>query len=197
MRSVAAALVLFALAGGCSGGEGDGQAAQTISVDGLNKLVLQPRDLPGVFVRFDEGRQITADQPVGARSDPTRFGRENGWKSRYRRAGSPATRGPLVIESRADLFETEGGAKDDLEAIEAGELEEIDKPTLGDDARALTLRQGSTGGGVRFYLIAWREDNITASVFVNGFEGKMTLEHALALARKQDQRIARAAGSQD
>jgi hypothetical protein len=194
MRSVAAALVLVALLSGCSGGEGDGKEGQTVPLDALSKLVLQPEDLPEVFVRFDEGRQIAADRPGGARSDPTRFGRIEGWKSRYRRSGSPATRGPLVVESRADLFETEDGAKEELEAIEAGEMEEIDRATIGDEARALTLQQGATGGSVRFYLIAWREDKLTASVFVNGFEGKMTLEHALGLARKQQQRIARAAG---
>ncbi|MBA2360857.1 MAG: hypothetical protein H0V79_08010 [Actinobacteria bacterium] len=192
MRYLITAVLLATLSLGCSGDNGDEKA--TISERELSKLVLQPGDLPRVFTRFDEGRQLTADQPGGARSKPDRFGREEGWKSRYRRQGSSATRGPLVTESRVDLFESGDGAKDELAAVGDG-LKELDKPSLGDEARALTLQQGAGGGGVRYYLIAWREDNVTASVFVNGFEGKMTLEDALALARKQQQRIAKAAGS--
>jgi len=193
MRYLITAVLLATLSLGCSGDD-NGDEKATISERELSKLVLQPGDLPRVFTRFDEGRQLTADQPGGARSDPARFGREEGWKSRYRRQGSPATRGPLVIESRADLFQSGDGARDELAAVGDG-LEELDKPSLGDDARALTLQQGAGRGGVRYYLIAWREENVAASVFVNGFEGKMTLADALALARKQQQRIATAAGS--
>ena len=43
------------------------------------------------------------------------FGRIEGWKARYRRPGSQTTRRPLVIESRADLFESADGAAEELE----------------------------------------------------------------------------------
>ena len=77
----------------------------------LPNVVLQPADLAGSFEQFDEGRQASADQPEGARADATRFGRIDGWKSRYRRRGGVEIRGPLVIESRADLFKSSGGAE--------------------------------------------------------------------------------------
>jgi hypothetical protein len=40
-----------------------------------------------------------------------------------------------------------------------------------------------------YFTVAWRYGNVTASVAVDGFEGKLTLSEALAVARKQQQRI--------
>lgn len=197
MRVLLAAACLLVIAG-CSFDGGD-EEESTFEVGQLGSLVLQPEDVPRVFVRFDEGRQGNADQPQG-RSDPGRFGREQGWKARYRRPGSLRTQGPLVIESRADLFESSEGAKDELEASEA-ELAEaesadaprwqsVEAPRLGDDSFAMNGLQPAFGGGVRSYLIVWREDNLTASILANGFEGRFTLNDALRLARRQQARIA-------
>jgi hypothetical protein len=97
-----------------------------------------------------------------------------------------------VIESRADLFESADGASEELEAIEETDFAALDEPELGDDARAFQSQQAGSGG-VRYYLIAWREDNVTSSLLVSGFEGKITLEDALELARKQAGRTSRAA----
>jgi hypothetical protein len=189
------ALALVVLVCGCSlGGEDDAM----VELGELSRLVLQPDDLPPVFDRFDEGRQVTADSPGGSRAEPTRFGRQDGWKSRYRRAGTPRTDGPLVVESRADLFDSSAGAKDELEAarqdLEGGELEwqPIDEPGLGDESFAATLVQGGGTSGVRFYQVVWREANVAASLSLNGFEGRLALAEALELARKQERRISSA-----
>jgi hypothetical protein len=196
VRLAAACLLLVA---GCSFGEEDGA---TIEAAALERLVLQPEDLPRVFRRFDEGPQIQPDLPTGARSDPGRFGREAGWKARYRRSGTPRTRGALVVESRADLFESTSGADDELDAhraeFETGQTgrghELVDAPRIGDESFATTVSQpGTGGGGVRYFLIAWRDDNVTASVYVSGFERRLTLEQALGLARRQQLRITAAA----
>lgn len=191
-----AILVLFLLASGCSLGGGNGA---TVEVRELSGLVLQPNDLPRVFVRFDEGRQALADNPGGSRADPARFGRQDGWKARYRRPGTPRTAGPLVIESRADVFESSSGSDEDLEAarrdLKQAELEwqPIDEPGLGDESFAASLVQGGGTSGVRFYQVFWREANVTASLSLNGFEGRITLAETLALARKQERRISAAA----
>jgi len=74
--------------------------------------------------------------------------------------------------------------------------EPLADPTIGDEAFAATILQKSGGGGiadVRFYLISWRHDNVVASIFINGFERKLTFAQALELARAQERRIARAA----
>ena len=187
-----ALLVLSVLLAGCSFG---GEENNAVELGELSSLVLQAEDLPPVFEQFDEGRQALADNPGGGRADPQRFGRQDGWKSRYRRQGTPRTEGPLVVESRADLFDSTGGAEDELEAaredLEAGALEwePIDEPGLGDESFAATLVQGGGTSGVRFYQVVWRQANVTASLSVNGFEGRLALAEALELARKQERRI--------
>jgi hypothetical protein len=187
--------LLFAVVilAGCAVGDADDA---TIERTELSRTVLQPEDLPRVFFRFDQGRQLIADTLPGRRSDPARFGRIEGWKARYRRPGSTMTRGPLVIDSRSDLFESSGGAKDDFGAA-GDDLKDsefgwkpIDEPGLGDESFAATFVEGS----VRYYQAFWRDDNVTATLNVNGFEGKLALADVLELARKQQRRIAGVAG---
>jgi len=187
--------------GGCVVGDEQKQ----IEREALRTLVLQSADLSDVWVPFNSGRQVRADAPAGARSDPQRFGRVDGWIARFRRPGSQATAGPLVIESRADLFDSADGGEDELSAARSevgtaigsqAPTEPLADPAVGEEAFAATLLQRSGGGGianVRFYLISWRQENVVARVFVNGFEGKVTLAQALDLARAQERRIARAA----
>jgi len=179
---------------------GDGDRA-TFSADDLSKVVLQPTDLSRVWLQFDEGRQASADAPTGSRADPERFSRLDGWKARYRRAGTASTRGPLVIESRADVFEAQSGAEKDLKALgadlaEGGDAatpwEKLPAPSLGDEALAVTLSQGTGASAVRYYLVGWRQDNLTASLLVNGFERRTTLGDVLTLARKQHRHLAAA-----
>jgi hypothetical protein len=186
----AAGLALLALfITGCRDGDPALKAAQ------LPNLVLQRSDVPRAFTQFDEGEQGTADAPVGLRADAERFGRRGGWKARYRRADDENT-GSLVLGSRADLFAASSGAQDDLEAFRAdlGRARELPAPELGDAAVATTLRQVGIVD-IRYYTVFWRFRNVTASVLVSGFEGRVTLADALVLARRQQQRIARAAGS--
>jgi hypothetical protein len=195
------AVLLLAILGlaGCSLTGDDG--GTSIEVAELEKLVLQPNDLPRSFVRFDEGRQIAADLPEGARADPARFGRLDGWKARYRRAGSVETAGPLVIESKADVFDSGEGAEHDFDAARADtdesepEWQPIGEPGLGDESFAATLLQGSETSGVRFYQVVWREDNAVASLNVNGFARGRAHEDALELARAQEKRIETVADS--
>lgn len=189
MKVSALAAVALLLAG-CSLGDDDGGAS--IERAQLEALVLKAEDLPEAFIPFDEGRQGIADRPIGERSDPARFGRIDGWKARYRRTGTSRTKGPLVIASLADLFESAEGAKDELEAIEEAGFEAREAPDVGDEARAWESLQGGAGG-VRYYLIAWREENATASLLASGFEGRITFDEVLALARKQAARMSRAA----
>ena len=155
-------------------------------------LVLQPADLGAPFVRFDEGRQVSADAPPGERADPERFGRGGGWKARYKRSGSAQTRGPLVVESRADVFDDVEGAKDDFAAmgLDAGRAQtKVRAPKIGDESVATAIFQRGSPS-VAFFTIGWRYENVTASISVNGFATRTTITDAVALARKQQRRIA-------
>jgi hypothetical protein len=170
-----------------------------VSKHELRDLVVQPDDLAADFTRFDFGELTSTDARAGPRFEESRFGREGGWKARYRRSASAKTSGPLVIESTVDLFGDDDGARQDLEAyeeefeasVQEGEARVLNEPDVGEGAAAVTLARGSGRFSVRFYTVAWRQGPITASVSVNGFEGRITLEDALELARKQDRRIGR------
>ena len=190
----AVALVVAAVSmSACMGGD-----EARVETRHLPRLVLQPADLSGAFVRYDEGRLAQADLPPGERADAGRFGREGGWKARYRRPGTRTTRGPLVVESRVDVFADAGGAEDDFGAYErelsGGDAREAlhRAPDLGDDAIAVGHLQAALNP-VQFYTVAWRDGNVVASVSANGFAGKLVFRDVLTLARKQQRRIAAAA----
>jgi hypothetical protein len=196
VRRGRALVALVVLVAGCAGGDGDEQA---VPMTKMRLVVLQPADLSKAFVRFDEGPVRLADTPPGPRGDPGRFGREGGWKARYRRPGSPVTKGPLVVESRIDLFNGEDGAKSEFDAYRE-ELENeaggagrwLDVPRLGDDALAASSGPSGVANSVRAFRLVWRDGNVTAAIAANGFQGRLRLADVLELARKQQRRIAAA-----
>jgi hypothetical protein len=200
-------LLAVLVAGGCFGSEGSGGSggagSASVPLSQIAKAVLQPADLQPVFSQFDGGKIVGSDLQPGPRGSLERFERRGGWKARYRRSGSSATRGPLVVQSLVDAFPDADRAKDDLDAygeeFEAavaksqGSAERLELPGLGDQAVGLArLQVGSPS--TRYYTIAWRYGNVTASVSVDGFEGKLTLAQVLALARKQETRLVALAG---
>jgi hypothetical protein len=190
LAALAAAVVLA----GCSQ-LGD-ESAQAIPAAALPTLVLQPADVGDRFVRFDEGPLAIADSPGGERSDPARFGREGGWKARYRRQGSE-TRGPLVVESRADLFAGSGAEEDfamhrgalELQARSPSDLELVELSELGDEAVALAPPEDADAGSFVSITVAWRDSNVSASVTANGLGGRLALADVIELARAQEARI--------
>jgi hypothetical protein len=196
-RRVAALAAVVALAGGgCSSDSGDREARAR----DLPKLVLQARDLPLGFAKFEAGKQVMADVTGRRRTDPERFGRRGGWKARFRRTGSQSADGPQLLESRADVFESTRGAEKDFEAYR-GDLQELagakgglDGPALGAESFALTRAQGSGRSRIRLYIVVWREGNVTAAVIATGFEGRISLAQVAELADDQARRIERILG---
>ena len=199
MRRTVLILAALLLAG-CSGDDGGG--GPKVSASKGEDLVLADSDVGRPFTEFDKGEQRRTDM-APPRDDPTRFHRQGGWKARFTRGGTVKTKGPLVIESRADLFETTGDASKDFDLYEEA-LDELafgaagqkiePPPKLGEESHAVTFRQGLSPTAVRHYAVAWRQGNVTGYVIVNGFDGRLTLADAVNLARKQEKRIQRAAG---
>jgi hypothetical protein len=142
-----------------------------IPMSALPRLVLQPADLSPIFFPLEDGRR----------------GRD-GWQARYRRLGSGRTADPIGVESRAKALESVDAAEEDLEASRADldDWQPIGEPGLGDESFAATR----VAGGVRYYQLHWREGNVTASLALNGIEGRFPFSDALELARKQEERIA-------
>lgn len=171
----------------------------------LPSLVLQPADVPPAMVQFDHGAITNADRPSGPRADPARFGRLGGQKARYRQPSGEEASGPLVIVSFVDLFPSMDAAAQDLAAYREefdndvaaseGNAESLPAPSIGDEAVAIAILQPGGVGGVRFYRIAWRSANATASLTVQGFEGEVELSDAVRLAQRQLERMRNAAGA--
>lgn len=194
MRSWAIALACIALFAPLVGCMGDDERALEAAT--LPRLVLQPEDVGEAFAQFDQGRLGRADFQPGPRQDIGRFGRIDGWKARYRLAETGTPPGPLVIVSTVDLFDDGDGAEQDLDAYRR-EFEHaraaatsvgatLAVPTIGDETAGASLEQAD----VFYYTIAWSFENATASVLVQGFE--LSVDDAVALARKQQRRIAAA-----
>jgi hypothetical protein len=169
----------------------------------LAPLVLQLDDLsaigkPADYQQFDEGPQLRADMPGGSRSDPARFGRLGGWKSRYRVADPTATGIAFSIESRVDLFADPSGPVADLQALAQ------DAPRTGARVTPVTRPIGEASVGlvneqaaprsIGYYTVAWRRGSILASIVVSGFKEVVALEQATMLAEAVDRRIVREGG---
>jgi len=191
MRRLALLLAPLVLAVcGCGGG------GPTIDKTSLSSLVLTPQAAGSGYAPFASGEQTPLDNQGTPRTDAARFGREGGWIMRLHRTGSTKSPGPLVIESRADLFGDSGGAGKDLDlyrhmfASSPGDEHKPVSLALGDEAVGDTFVQ--PGQRVRFYRIAWRYENATAAITAEGFDGKVTQEDAVRLARKQQLRLERA-----
>ncbi len=147
--------------------------------------------MPG-FTAFENGPQVRLDNEGTNRSDPSRFGREGGRIARLRPTDSAARKGPLLVESRADLFKGSDGAKSDFGAYlgqltgrNGGDQKEVGTAGLPQDSKGITFTQPG-GRTLRFFRIAWRERNATASITVEGFDGDITQAQAIELAKKQE-----------
>lgn len=196
LRGFLLASAVALLAAGCMGDDG-GAGGGSVSASDGQSLVLQQEDVGSEFTQFDSGPQRRVDL-TPPRDDPNRLGREGGWKSRFSRTGTPETEGALVIASLADLFGSADDAGEDFELykasldqfVAAGGREQS-VSGLGDEAYAVTFRQGSAPNVINHYAIAWRRGAVTASVTANGY--RLTWPQALELARAQDSRIRSAA----
>jgi hypothetical protein len=169
-----AALWLVVLAAGCSLAGDD----KTIDEARLDELVLQPGDL-------DPSLRLTQIRNLGGRSVTEVW---------YRRTHASRGPGPLALESTTQLFASDDAADESLDAARESlkqkrNWQPIDEPGLGDESFAATVLQG----GVRHYDVVWREANATAVLSVEAMADELPLADVLALARRQQDRIERAA----
>jgi hypothetical protein len=122
-------------------------------------------------------------------ADGPRTGSRDDWRAAFKRAGTPETRGPLVVTSRVDVFAAAGSAARDLgRRSPAGRR--LAGVRVGQATVAAQLDQRLGARVSRHLTIAWRQGRVTAALQVSGF--RVSLAQALALARRQQARIVRA-----
>ncbi len=185
--AIAAALLAIAVTA-CAGADG-----QHIAAGVAKSLVLQPADLPRGFIRFGEGPERRREHggDVRSRMRGADVTARAGWHARYRRPGTAETRGPLVVESRVEVFEDTEDADGRLDSYRS----EFGAADLSGARRAVgdeTIVARTIGVGARFFVVAWRYRNVAALVNVSGVRG-VNLDDALALARRQQRRVEAAA----
>ncbi len=99
-----------------------------------------------------------------------------------------------MIESRADLFDSDGGAKDEVDAIRGERGTVASDRNIGDETLLTSTTQPGFPRPLRIVTVTWRTGNVVASVTVNGFQGRVREQGAFRLARLQQVRIVAAAG---
>jgi hypothetical protein len=97
-----------------------------------------------------------------------------------------------VIESRADLFESSGGAEDELDEIARERAAEPSDRDLGEDAVVVSMTQAGFPRRLRTFVVSWRSANVVGTITANGFQGRIREADVLRLARRQQARIAAA-----
>ena len=163
----------------------------------LGTLVLQEADLPALKQYASEHQVRSELDPVLER-DPTKFGRQGGWTARYQRP-TTSGRGPLTESSIATVFSDAHGARKYVAAVKGNQertniaagLKEVEVPALGDETVAVASAKAPSRS-VRSVLITWRDGRFVGSVTALGFAQQMNVADVVALARKQEKRIAAA-----
>lgn len=179
---LAAALVVLALVG-CGS-----RAARAVELERGASLLVHPADVPRPLEQIDQREQRSYE----LRGTADRHGRRGGWIARYKRSGTVTTPGVLVLESRVDVFADRKGAgqelKDEVDGLRRTGARPLAAAKVGDDSHTFTVVQQGAHP-VRFYSVVWRERNATASVTVQGWDGRIHLGDLLRLARSQDAHI--------
>jgi len=161
-------------------------------------MVLQRGDLPDKFgailARYITNAQLAATTAPG--KNLTKLGRISGYYIAYT---TIAVRGLTVVESFASLYQHDKGAHNSLEesiaqTLSGGQQIVPDRSalaSLGSDARLLHLRGDEGGTKFDYYTVAWRDNRVFAEVRGQGRAGTIDPADVIALAKKQDARIAK------
>jgi hypothetical protein len=176
-----------------SGCDGPDTEPDRITSD-ASRLVLQPPDVPEGLARFDAGPAEGEGRPLGSATGPRP---RSAWIARYRQVDPSTVKGPLVVESTAAVFPSDGAARAalkrrsrDLEGIASSES--VTLSPIGEEALGVTYGQPAIPRDVRFFVVVWLHRNVMASLTVQGFEGKVTMGDAVELARAQHRHIGEA-----
>lgn len=163
------------------------------------RMVLQPADLPADFKRT-EVRYVSNAQAVkeaAVKKNVTRLGRLQGYEARYEKQ---ATRGILVVISRASSYKTAAGARESLALDVKGAARNRSLRfrrvplggggKIGDEAHAFRATVKQNKITVDVYTVAWRSGRIYGAVIGTGLAGTGKPFFVVKLARRQQARLA-------
>ncbi len=185
-----AAVIWAVLSGGAA-------AASVHRTADPKRMVLRLSDLPTGFGRVS-GRYVnnaraaweTVGIPLG---DYLRWGRINGYEETFRRS---STVGLTEIQSQASTYKSTKGASESLHAsFRAADKTKAVKhlslnARLGYETRLYSYSTKSQGFNLIVYVVVWRYKTARAAVIGGGISGTVLPERVVAIAQKQQRRIA-------
>jgi len=165
-------------------------------------MVIQLADLPTGF-GVDQGAYVSNAELAkdgDSRKDYVKLGRLTGYNVTYKR---PGLGGVLVLDAFASIYRSNAGAHDSLRLSLSGAAKHggpsfrwiPSGPALGSEARVYAVSAKQNGMAVDYYTVAWRHGRVFAEVICGGVSGRISPAQAMALARKQEARIATALAS--
>jgi hypothetical protein len=160
-------------------------------------IVLQLVDLPSGFDR-DAGHYVTNTELAATTTthkDYRKLGRLSGYYTSYSAIGIG---GLTAVSSFASIYRRGAGAHDSLvqslaEAERQSGVRQVHDALarLGPDAHLFLQVSSQSGKSVDYYTVAWRNGVVFAEVMGAGASGTVDPLAVVALARKQDHRIAK------
>ena len=165
-------------------------------------IVLQLADLPQGF-GLDRGAYVSNAELAkqgDSNKDYVKLGRMSGYNVTYRR---PGLAGVLGVDAFASIYRSSTGAHDSYRLSLAGAVRDggptfewvVPRLALGSETRVYLVKTKQAGMVVDYYTVAWRHGRVFAEVICGGVAGRINLAQAVALARKQESRIADALSS--
>jgi hypothetical protein len=162
---------------------------------GAKAMVLSLSDLPSKYGLTD-GHYVSNTE-LNHKNPPwknyRKLGRITGYNASYT---TIAVAGLTHVDSFASIYKTGAGAHNSLmltlmQADEDGTKLLATQPgLLGGDV--LVYRMKANGSTVDRYTVAWRRGSVFAEVIGGGVAGRVDVADVVALAKKQDSRIAKA-----
>jgi hypothetical protein len=163
------------------------------------RMVLRLADLPRGFVqtegRYISNRQAAKESPG---KDYAKLGRLMGYEAEFKRSGRPVV-GVLRISSSANLYKTARAASASLAISEQAATKAPPRvrrlslrARVGDEAAVYLETIPTNGFRIDIYTILWRSRSVLAFVAVGMLERTADPTRALALARREQRRIAAA-----
>ncbi|MBA2463027.1 MAG: hypothetical protein H0V45_14915 [Actinobacteria bacterium] len=172
-------------------------AASAPVADDPKTMVLQLRDLPAGFARTS-ARYVSntqANRESKVKKDYAKLGRVTGYEAIFQKE---ATTGIINVNSSAGAYKTARGARESfaitMRAVEATREIRFRRLPLGakigQEARLYKATVTENGIQVDLFTVAWRFDRVYAALTGGALAGTANPTAVVALARKQQARIA-------